>query len=135
MARSKFWLSWRRWALVLGFFALGIPASSAALIRSGASRERLHDLAAGAIRDELGLRATIGSVQLQLVPFSLVARNIVLDDPVYGRFAEAEELRISPSFRTLIRGGLDIDAITIREADLRLVIRNGQIRNLPRVEE
>lgn len=134
MARSKFWLSWRRWALVLGFFALGIPASSAALIRSGASRDRLHDLAAGAIRDELGLRATIGSVQLQLVPFSLVARNIVLDDPVYGRFAEAEELRISPSFRTLIRGGLDIDAITIREADLRLVIRNGQIRNLPRVE-
>lgn len=134
MARAKTWKSWRRWALVLGFFALGIPASTAALVRSGTSRERLHALAAGAIRDELGLRATIGSVQLQLVPFSLVARNLTLDDPVYGRFAEAEELRISPSFRTLVRGGLDIDEITIRGADLRLVVRGGQIRNLPRFE-
>ncbi|MGE0785650.1 MAG: translocation/assembly module TamB domain-containing protein [Sandaracinaceae bacterium] len=134
MTRARIWQSWRRWMLVLGFFALGIPVSSALLVRSGTSRERLHGLATGAIREELGLIATIGSVQLRLVPFSLVARDISLDDPIYGHFADAEELAIRPSFRTLIRGGLDIDAITIRQADLRLVIRNGQIRNLPRFE-
>jgi translocation and assembly module TamB len=135
VSRARSWQRWRKWALVLGIFALGIPLSSALLVRSTGSRSRLHGLATHAIRDELGLRATIGSVQLQLVPFSLVASHITLDDPVYGRFAEADELRIQPSFRTLLRGGLDIDVITIRGADLRLVVRNGQIRNLPRAGE
>lgn len=120
--------------LVVGFFALGIPAAAAAMVRSSTSRERLHQLASNAIRDELGLDATIGSVQLQLVPFSLVARDITLDDPVYGRTAEADELRISPSFRTLARGGLDIEGIELRGANLRLVVRNGEVRNLPRAE-
>ena len=128
------WIRWRRWALVLGVFALGIPASAASIVRSNTSRDRLQALAHRAIQDELGLDATIGSVQLQLVPFSLVARDITLDDPVYGRTAEADELRISPSFRTLLRGGLDIQAITIRGANLRLVVRNGQVRNLPLAE-
>ena len=120
--------------LVVGFFALGIPASAASMVRSSTSRERLHQLASNAIRDELGLDATIGSVQLQLVPFSLVARDITLDDPIYGRTAEADELRISPSFRTLLRGGLDIQGIVLRGANLRLVVRNGEVRNLPRAE-
>jgi len=132
--RAQRWKGWRRWALVLGFFALGIPLSTAALVRSGGSRERLQSLAHHAIRQELGLDATIGSVQLQLIPFSLLARDITLDDPVYGRTAEADELRITPSFRTLLRGGLDIQTITIRGANLRLVVRNGQVRNLPRAE-
>ncbi|MCA9608392.1 MAG: hypothetical protein KC619_22440, partial [Myxococcales bacterium] len=92
----------------------------------------MQALAHHAIREELGYDATIGSIQLQLVPFSLVARDITLEDPVYGRTAEADELRIAPSFRALLRGGLDIQAITIRGANLRLVVRNGQVRNLPR---
>ncbi|MCB9593919.1 MAG: translocation/assembly module TamB domain-containing protein [Sandaracinaceae bacterium] len=132
MTRALRWQRWRRWALVLGVFALGIPASAAGLVRSRTSRDRLQTLAHRAIRDELGLDATIGRIQLQLVPFSLVARDITLDDPVYGRTAEADELRITPSFRALLRGGLDIQTITIRGANLRLVIRNGQVRNLPR---
>lgn len=134
MSRTQRWSRWRRWALVLGIFALGIPASAAFFVRSNTSRARLQELASNTIRRELGLDATIGSVQLQLVPFSLVARDISLDDPVYGRTAEADELRIQPSFRTLLHGGLDIQAITIRGADLRLVVRNGQVRNLPRAE-
>ncbi len=102
------------------------------MVRSGSSRDRLHQLAAGAIHDELGLDATIGTVSVQLVPLTLIARDITLDDPVYGRFAEADELRIRPSFRALLRGAVDIDAIEVRGANLRLVIRNGQVRNLPR---
>ncbi|MFK7986146.1 MAG: translocation/assembly module TamB domain-containing protein [Sandaracinaceae bacterium] len=119
---------------MLGIFALGIPASSALIVRSPSSRHRLHQLATDAIRDELGLRATIGRVQLQLVPLSLVGQDITLDDPIYGQIAEADVLRIEPSWRALLRGGLDIDAITIERATLRLVIRNGQVRNLPRAE-
>lgn len=134
MSRARLWQRWRRWLAVLGIFALGIPASAALMVRSSTSRDRLHDLATNVIREELGLRATIGRVQLQLVPFSLIGRDITLDDPVYGRFATAEELSIQPSFRALLRGGIDIDTIQIRRADLRLVIRNGQVRNMPRAE-
>lgn len=131
MSRKHLWKRWRKWAFVLAIFAVGIPLSTGLAVRSSGSRARLHELAAGAIHDELGLDATIGTVSLQLVPLTLVARDITLDDPVYGRFAEADELRIAPSFRALLRGAVDIDAIEIRGAALRLVIRNGQIRNMP----
>ncbi len=134
MSRTLLWKRWRRWAFVLAIFALGIPLSSALLVRSASSRDRLHQLASGAIHDELGLDATIGTVSVQLVPLTLIARDITLDDPVYGRFAEADELRITPSFRALLRGAVDIDGIEIRGANVRIVIRNGQVRNLPRVE-
>ncbi|MBX3270888.1 MAG: translocation/assembly module TamB domain-containing protein [Sandaracinaceae bacterium] len=132
MTRARRWRRWRLWALVVGLFAIAIPASAASLVRARGSRDRLQALAQHAIRRELGLDASIGRIQLQLVPFSLVAREITLDDPVYGRTAEAEELRIAPSFRALLRGGLDIQTITIRRANLRLVVRNGEVRNLPR---
>src|SRR5687768_14225666 len=111
MTRAQLFSRWRRWAFVLGIFALGIPVSTALFVRSSTSRERLHDVAAALIQNELGLDATIGSVQLQLVPFALVARDITLDDPVYGRFAEADELRIRPSFRALLRGAIDLHSI------------------------
>ncbi len=134
VSRKHLWKRWRKWAFVLAIFAVGIPLSTALAVRSSGSRARLHALAAGAIHDELGLDARIGTVSLQLVPFTLVARDITLDDPVYGRFAEADELRIRPSLRALLRGAVDIDGIEIRGASLRLVVRNGQIRNLPRAE-
>ncbi len=134
MSRAVLWKRWRTWALVLAIFAVGIPLSTAMLVRSQSSRTRLHDLAAGAIKRELGLDATIGTVSLQLVPLTLIGRDITLDDPVYGRFAEADELRIGPSFRGLLRGAVDLKTIEVRGANLRLVVRNGQVRNLPRAE-
>ena len=113
---------------------MAIPLSAALLVRSSTSRDRLHAVASNAIRQQLGLRATIGRVHLQLVPFSLVAHDITLDDPIYGRMAEADELVIRPSLSALIRGGIDLHTIDIRGAEMRLVIRNGHIRNLPRLD-
>lgn len=95
---------WRRWAAVLAIFAIGIPLFSATVIRSSGAATRIRTLATEAIRDELGLRATLGPVQLQLVPLAIVAREIALDDPVYGRLADAESLTIRPSFLALLRG-------------------------------
>lgn len=134
VSRAVLWKRWRTWALVLGIFALGIPLSTATLVQRQSSRDRLHDLAASAIKSELGLDATIGTVSLQLVPLTLVGRDITLDDPVYGRFAEADELRIGPSFRALLLGALELNTIEVRGANLRLVVRNGQVRNMPRAE-
>ncbi|MCC6874554.1 MAG: translocation/assembly module TamB [Sandaracinaceae bacterium] len=132
MTRARLWQRWRKWALVLGIFALGIPALAAVVVRSTGSRSRVSELATRAIQDELGLTARLGRVHIQLVPPSIVARDITLEDPIYGRFAEADQLRIQPSFRALLRGAIDLNVVEIRGANLRLVVRNGEIRNLPR---
>ncbi|MFO0683464.1 MAG: translocation/assembly module TamB domain-containing protein [Sandaracinus sp.] len=125
---------WRRWAAVLAIFAIGIPLFSATVIRSSGAATRIRTLATEAIRDELGLRATLGPVQLQLVPLAIVAREIALDDPVYGRLADAESLTIRPSFLALLRGRVDITSIELDRASVSLVISEGRIRNLPTID-
>ena len=125
---------WRRWAAVLAVFAIGIPLFSATLIRSSGASGRIRAVAIRAIHDELGLRATLGAVQVQLVPFGIVAHDIALDDPVYGRLADAESLTIRPSIFALLRGYVDISSIELDRASVRLVVAEGEIRNLPRID-
>lgn len=120
--------------MVLATFALGIPASAAALIRSSGASERVRALATSAIQEELGLRATLGAVQIELVPFGIVAHDIALDDAIYGRLADAESLVIRPSLASLVRGRLDIASIELQRASVNLVFRDGSIRNLPSIE-
>lgn len=123
-----------RWAWVLAIFAVGIPISTALAVRSSGAHGRLRELAITAIQEELGLRATLGHVQIELYPFGLVARDVALDDPIYGRLADAEVLRIQPSLRGLLRGVVDLHAIEIEDATVHLVVQGGAIRNLPRIE-
>lgn len=125
---------WRRWAAVLAVFAIGIPILSATLIRSSGASGRIRELAIRAIRDELGLQATLGPVQVQLVPFGIVANDIALDDPVYGRLADAESLTIRPSILALLRGRVDISSIELDRASVTLQVSEGEIRNLPRID-
>jgi translocation and assembly module TamB len=125
---------WRRWAAVLAVFAIGIPLFSATLVRGSGASERIRGLAIRAIHDELGLSATLGTVQIELVPFAIVANDIALDDPIYGRLADAESLRIRPSLTSLLRGELDIAAIELDRASVSLRVAGGEIRNLPHID-
>lgn len=131
---ARAWLRFRRWAVILAIFALGIPVAAAAAVRSSNAHERLRALAVQAIRDQLGLRATLGRVHLELVPLSVVATDIALDDPVYGRLADAGSLRVSPSVGSLLHGRVEIAAIELERASVHLVVRDDGIRNLPRIE-
>jgi translocation and assembly module TamB len=125
---------WRRWAAVLAVFTIAIPVVSNLLIRSTGASGRIRALAIGAIHDELGLRATLGAVQVQLFPLGIIAHDITLDDPVYGRLADAEALTIRPSIFALLRGELDISSIELDRASVSLVVAEGEIRNLPRID-
>ena len=58
--------------MILGIFAIGIPVSAALAIRSSEAHTRLRELAISAIRDELGLEASLGPVQIELFPFGIV---------------------------------------------------------------
>lgn len=103
-------------------------------MRSSGAHGRLREVAVRAVQEELGLRANLGHVHLELIPFALVASDVALDDPIYGRLAEAGTLRIRPSLRALFRGTLDLAGIDLEDASVRLVVRDGAIRNVPRIE-
>lgn len=120
--------------MILAIFAVGIPFVAATAVRSSNAHERLRQLAVDAIRDELGLRANLGRVYVELVPLSIVARDIALDDPVYGRLADARTLRVSPSVGSLLHGRVEIAAIELDQASVHLVVRDDGVRNLPRLD-
>ncbi len=124
---------WRKWAIILVISIVGAPVSAAlVLVRTRWGRERMRDLAISALHDELGLRATMGDVRVGLFPLSVSTRHITLDDPVYGRFAEARGLSIRPSLGALLRGRVDLRSIELDEPTIHLVVREGEVRNLPR---
>lgn len=99
-------------------------------------RERMGRLAVTVIKRELGLDATLGQVRVDLsywpMGVKVVARDIVLDDPVYGRFVEAEGLTIEPSLEAFLAGELDLENIRVDRPTVHLVVRDGEVRNLPR---
>jgi translocation and assembly module TamB len=119
---------------LLALFAVGIPAVAVATVRSSNAHQRLRELAVNAIRDELGLRASLGRVHIELVPLSLVASDIALDDPIYGRTADAQALRVVPSVGSLLHGRVEIAAIELERANVNLIVREDGVRNLPRIE-
>ena len=102
-------------------------------------RERMSRLAVSVIRRELGLQATLGEVRVDFSYFppgvAVHATDIVLDDPVYGRFVEARELTIEPSLRAFLAGELDLETIRIDHPTIHLVVRDGEVRNLPRTRD
>lgn len=124
----------RKWLFRIVVFLLALPITAIAITQTRWGRDRMRDLAIQAIRDEVGLRATLGDVAVDPWPLTIIARDIELDDPVYGRFADASVLRIQPSIWALIQGRVDLDRVEIERPTVHLVVREGEIRNLPRVE-
>jgi len=106
---------WHKWAISLGFLVVVVPFCAAfVLVSTPWGQERMRDAAVEAIHDELGLTATLETVDVQVLPYPrVVARGIVLDDPVYGTFAEADGLIIRPSVWALLRGTVDLHSVEI----------------------
>ena len=121
----------RKRSWLLAFFVLALSAPPL-LVQTRWGRERVRDLAIAAMYDQFGLRASLSEVEVRLVPFEVSAHAIVLDDPAYGRFAEAEGLSIRPSFGALLRGQVDLERVSIDAPTVHLIVRDGEIRNLPR---
>jgi translocation and assembly module TamB len=120
-----------RWALSSLLLAVSIPLLLAVAVRSPPVREYARQQAERAIRAELGLVGVIADVDIEPRTLTIVARHIVLDHPLHGRFVEAELLRIRPSWRALLRGRVDLHNISIDQATVWLVVRDGKVINGP----
>jgi translocation and assembly module TamB len=123
----------RRRAFVLAFLLIGIPLGLTLLARTQFAREHARHSAQQAIRDQLGLIGIIDDVDIEPRSLSIVARGIMLDHPDFGRFVEAKQLRIRPSWLALLRGEIDLHTITIEEATVWLTVRDGAVINGPKV--
>ncbi len=125
---------WHKWAITLVFLIVAVPFCTVfVLVATPWGRDRMRDAAVSAIHSELGLTATLEHVDVEVLPVPrVVARGIVLDDPVYGTFAEADGLTIEPSLWALLSGTVDLQTVEIEGPVVNLVLRDGEIRNLPR---
>ena len=125
---------WHKWAITFVFLIVVVPVCAVFVVVSTPwGRDRMRDAAIEAIHSELGLTATLEHVDVQVFPTPrVVAQGIVLDDPVYGTFAEADRLSIQPSMWALVQGTVDLSRIEIDGATVNLTLRDGEIRNLPR---
>lgn len=127
----------RKWAIRLVFLAVAAGLClGVGLTQTDWGRDRMRDLAVKALHDELGLDAEFGQLRIDLNAWppgvEVVASDIVLDDAVYGTFVEAEGLVIRPSLPAFLRGELDLEEIAIERPTIYLVVRDGEVRNLPR---
>ncbi|MEM9193150.1 MAG: translocation/assembly module TamB domain-containing protein [Myxococcota bacterium] len=114
-------------------FLVGLPAAAAVLTANTEwGRNRIKSAAVQAIHDELGLEASLGEVELDLIPFPRVdARTISLSHPEHGQLAEADGLTIRPSLAAFLTGQVDLQTVEIRRPEIRLLIRDGKIQNFP----
>ncbi|MCS6858476.1 MAG: AsmA family protein, partial [Sandaracinaceae bacterium] len=124
----------RRWAVLVAFFAVLLPWGTVFVTRVGALGERLKGLVIGVIRKELGWEAQMGGVSVQLFPFELALSQVKIDDPNYGPLAQVQAIKVKPALPPLLRGRLEIDTITIESPRLWLIVGEEGIRNWPRIE-
>ena len=132
--RKKKRMSLRRRLLHLAFAILVLPIALAALARTPFAREYARQQAVKAIQSELGLSGVIEDIDIETRTLTFVASQINLDHPQHGRFVEAKQLRIRPSWWALLRGKIDLHNITIIGASVWLELRDGKLINGPVVK-
>jgi translocation and assembly module TamB len=95
-------------------------------------RARITAIAVNVLREELNLKATFQHVTIEMVPPMIRASGITLDDPVHGRFAEADALVIRPSVLAFLSGQVDLEEVRLEGPSVNLIVRDGIIVNLPK---
>ncbi len=129
---------WRRdWAklvarLFCGVFALigMLPIATtvlarSALLNSWATKE------SGRLLEQLGLHATY-TIQIKLVPLALELTEVKLDaSDGKGPALTSDRISARPRIFALLAGKLVIDQIEIDEPAVRVVLKDGQLQNLP----
>jgi len=122
-----------RWPVVLVVLPASLALGLWGFQESAFGQAQLRSIAADLLRREIGLAADVDRLRVGLFPVPrFEARGIDLDDPVYGPFLETDRLEVRPSLTALLTGQLRIADIRIDRPRVRLVLKDGAIRNLPR---
>ncbi len=110
-----------------------------AITQADWGERKISEMAVEALRNELGLEATLGDVEVRYAFFPpevfVHVTDIDLDHPEYGDFAEAGALVIRPSLLAFLSGQVDLQRIELAAPTLHLQIEDGRIVNLPTLPE
>jgi len=123
---------WRALVLVV-LLPVSLAVAVWAFQESDFGQARLRGVAASLLRRELGLETDVERMRVVLFPLPrFEARGIRLDDPIYGPFLESDGLEVRPALSSFLVGQLRIGTVSVSRPTVRLVLRDGEIRNLPR---
>jgi len=117
----------KRWIL-LGFLLCALLGWSA--LQHPLVRAQIHVRVAAAIEKQLGLKADLGPVTLEL-PLRVVATSVRFAHPTHGLLASASRVVIEPAWFALLRGQVEIARLQIEGAYIRLKVEEGRLVNLP----
>ena len=122
-----------KWRLLLALVAI-VGVSSWGALQAPFVHAKVREKVAQAVRSELGLEASLGSLEFRL-PFRIAAHSVRLTHARHGLLVASNELLIVPSFWALLRGELQLKRIIVEGARLRLRVIDGEIVNLPKLPQ
>jgi translocation and assembly module TamB len=128
-SRESLFVRTPRWRLLVAGVAV-VAIAFWALLETEYVRARAGEKLAQAVRQELGLDASLGGLSFRL-PFRVAAYSIRLNHPRNGLLVSARELVVVPSFWAALRGELKLKRLIIQGARVRLRVKDGEIVNLP----
>ncbi len=100
-------------------------------IKSDFAAEHLCGVLESSTRERLGLNATLGTCQIDLLPPSIAAGPLKLVGKSGSRLLVAEQIRVDLDFLDLLSGHLRIEQVDLRAPHLTLALQDGKIVNLP----
>jgi len=127
--------SWAKRLLLAAVIIAATPAALTAVASTAAVRAYFGREAAHVLGTELGMQASIGDVKVDWKHFAVVVSDIDIAHPEEGPLVRAAALRIEPSWWAIVRGQLDLQGVTIEQADVWLKVRDDKVVNLPVLPE
>lgn len=122
----------RRTGQVSLLAVLSLVVATSVVVNTDWGRERTREAALDAFRSQLGLHASLDRVEVDLLPWPRVqVEGVDLRDPVYGPLARARRITVYPSVASLLLGRFKLSRIHLNRPWVRLVVRDGKVRNAP----
>lgn len=130
---KKVWHIAKRIMAALGLIVLLLLGSAIAFANTDYARNRLRNEVSTMLREDFGLEASFGEVELEVIP----PRAHLLGSQILGRdgepFVTVDRITVALQLAALLQGDIRITELTLEEPVLRLIVEGREIVNLPRI--
>src|SRR5262245_17301984 len=121
----------RRILRAAGLTLLVLLVLLVSILHTRPARARILRELVAVVHKAIRLDASVQDVRLDFFPPAVRAIGVRLSHPTEGLLARAGEVTVAPRLLPALFGKLEIGEITVDSADVRLVVRDGRIVNIP----
>jgi autotransporter translocation and assembly factor TamB len=104
-------------------------------LKSDYAANRMCNFVRNSVQENLGLSTTIGSCSIDLLPPTLVSRQVQVETPDGGRLLDVGLLQVELDSLALLTGRFRIGKVFLQKPEIYLSIVDGAIANLPKVKK